>query len=399
MFGRTPWCSLTQNYNKDLRWTYCEPTGPGEIRERPPCIFPFTYKGKEYSNCTGDGRRDRRPWCATTDSYDMDSKGKFCQVSGPDPKLQSPTCAFPFIYKGNFYSTCTTEGMSDGKHWCATTSNYDLDKRWMYCNITGPDPSIEGPSCVFPFIFKDKPYNMCTTEGRSDGKHWCATTSNYETDKKWKYCNITGPDKSVESPPCVFPFLYEGKFYLNCTADGRTDGKFWCATSSNYDADKKWKFCQEDSGTASSKEPPRCVFPFTYNGKYYNSCTEDGREDKQLWCATTSNYDRDKQMTFCTVTKTGCVFPFIYKGKAYQSCTSVENNEGRAWCATTPDYQTDYQTTKVQKWRLCNESDCVFPFVFHGKSYHSCTRDGHSDKKRWCSLTANADTDKAWLLC
>uniref|UniRef100_A0A670JGU6 Fibronectin type-II domain-containing protein n=1 Tax=Podarcis muralis TaxID=64176 RepID=A0A670JGU6_PODMU len=190
MSQKKPWCSLTADYNADLQWTYC----PDEVAESPPCIFPFIFKRQFYYSCTTDGRRDKKPWCATTGDYDTDKKLKLCPEE--PGKRKSPSCTFPFIYKGNSYSTCTTEGMSDGKHWCATTSNYDTDKKWMYCNVTGRKRTAKvfglGPSCVFPFIYNGKSYSACTTDGMSDGKCWCATTSNYDLDKKWMYCNDTG---------------------------------------------------------------------------------------------------------------------------------------------------------------------------------------------------------------
>uniref|UniRef100_A0A670JL49 Fibronectin type-II domain-containing protein n=1 Tax=Podarcis muralis TaxID=64176 RepID=A0A670JL49_PODMU len=102
-------------------------------KEAPKCAFPFIFEGKLYMNCTASGRNDGKLWCSTTSNYDVDKKWMFCEDSGKE----SPSCTFPFIYKGNSYSTCTTEGMSDGKHWCATTSNYDKDEKWMYCNVTG----------------------------------------------------------------------------------------------------------------------------------------------------------------------------------------------------------------------------------------------------------------------
>ena len=42
-----------------------------------------------------------------------------------------------------------------------------------------------------------------------------------------------------------------------------------------------------------------CVLPFVYKAKWYSNCTiDDGNE---LWCATTRNYDRDKEWGYCTV--------------------------------------------------------------------------------------------------
>ncbi|KAJ3606728.1 hypothetical protein NHX12_026247 [Muraenolepis orangiensis] len=43
---------------------------------------------------------------------------------------------------------------------------------------------------------------------------------------------------------CIFPFLFQGKEYSQCTADGRGDGRLWCATSYDYDQEKKWGFCE-----------------------------------------------------------------------------------------------------------------------------------------------------------
>ncbi len=45
-----------------------------------------------------------------------------------------------------------------------------------------------GEPCIFPFLFQEKEYMECTTEGRGDGRLWCATTYNYNTDKKWGFC-------------------------------------------------------------------------------------------------------------------------------------------------------------------------------------------------------------------
>ncbi|XP_054849699.1 matrix metalloproteinase-9-like [Eublepharis macularius] len=208
--------------------------------ESPPCIFPFVYKGRSYQSCTTDGWSDGKFWCATTNNYDADKKWKFCQVSGPDPDIESPPCIFPFIYKGKSYSTCTTEGMSDGTHWCATTSTYDVDKKWVYCNVTGPDTSKEGPTCVFPFIYNGMNYSSCTEDGRTDGKLWCATTRNFDADKRWTFCTITKLD-------CVFPFVFRGKTYHSCTTSGHLDRKLWCPLTSNPETDRKWLLCA-DSG-------------------------------------------------------------------------------------------------------------------------------------------------------
>lgn len=50
----------------------------------------------------------------------------------------------------------------------------------------------DGSPCVFPFIFDGTSYDTCTTDGRSDGYRWCATTANFDQDKKYGFCPNRG---------------------------------------------------------------------------------------------------------------------------------------------------------------------------------------------------------------
>ncbi|XP_051500970.1 cation-independent mannose-6-phosphate receptor-like [Myxocyprinus asiaticus] len=53
----------------------------------------------------------------------------------------------------------------------------------------------------------------------------------------------TCPSVTDEDEVCAFPYNFMGKSYTNCTTEGRSDGRKWCATTSDYDKDKKWGFC------------------------------------------------------------------------------------------------------------------------------------------------------------
>uniref|UniRef100_A0A8C2AKX6 Mannose receptor, C type 2 n=1 Tax=Cyprinus carpio TaxID=7962 RepID=A0A8C2AKX6_CYPCA len=43
--------------------------------------------------------------------------------------------------------------------------------------------------------------------------------------------------------PCYFPFLYDGQWFHSCTSVGREDGFHWCATTHDYGKDQRWGFC------------------------------------------------------------------------------------------------------------------------------------------------------------
>ncbi|KAM6112787.1 matrix metalloproteinase-9 [Pterocles gutturalis] len=160
-------------------------------------------------------------------------------------------CHFPFIFEGRSYSRCITDGRTDGLPWCATTASYDHDKKYGFCPselLYTNGGNSDGSPCVFPFVFEGTSYNACTTDGRSDGYRWCATTASFDQDKKYGFC--PNRDTAViggnsQGDPCVFPFTFLGESYSACTSQGRQDGKLWCATTSNYDTDKKWGFCPD----------------------------------------------------------------------------------------------------------------------------------------------------------
>ena len=53
--------------------------------------------------------------------------------------------------------------------------------------------------------------------------------------------------------------------------------------------------CGRTRRTVSNK---CCVFPFTYEGKQYDTCIWGG-QSTSYWCATTDNFDRDEQWDIC----------------------------------------------------------------------------------------------------
>ncbi|XP_028910753.1 protein sel-1 homolog 1 isoform X2 [Ornithorhynchus anatinus] len=57
---------------------------------------------------------------------------------------------------------------------------------------------------------------------------------------------LTAIAGTADGEPCHFPFLFLEKEYAECTADGREDGRLWCATTYDYKSDEKWGFCETE---------------------------------------------------------------------------------------------------------------------------------------------------------
>uniref|UniRef100_A0A671W7G9 72 kDa type IV collagenase n=1 Tax=Sparus aurata TaxID=8175 RepID=A0A671W7G9_SPAAU len=160
-------------------------------------------------------------------------------------------CKFPFLFMGTEYNSCTSQGRDDGFLWCSTTYNFDEDGKYGFCPhelLFTLGGNAEGAPCKFPFNFQGEKYDSCTTSGRDDGYRWCATTEDYDRDKSFGFCPETAMSTvggNAEGSPCVFPFTFLGDTYESCTTSGRSDGKMWCAASKSYDDDRKWGFCPD----------------------------------------------------------------------------------------------------------------------------------------------------------
>ncbi|PFX26436.1 Fibropellin-1 [Stylophora pistillata] len=324
----------------------CPPGKKTDNHQGACCVFPFTYGGTTYNACTmadhsglwcsltaaysGSwancvGRCDKNPClnggvCTETrnDSYNCKCAGGYsgdnCETELPCPpgrrtdNPQGACCTFPFTYGGTTYNACTM--VDHSQLWCTLKAGYS--RSWANC---------VGPCHKNPCLNE----GVCT-ETQNDSYN-CKCAGGYSGDN----CEIELPclpGRKTDNPQgacCVFPFLYGGKTYNACTMADHS--RLWCTLRAGYS--RSWANCvgpcsknpclnggvctetKNDtynckcvggySGESCEIELPCstgkktdnargacCVFPFTYNGKTYNSCTMDPWH--RLWCSLTATY-------------------------------------------------------------------------------------------------------------
>jgi len=77
-----------------------------------------------------------------------------------------------------------------------------------------PDPTHFPGQCIFPFKYKGKQYDSCTTDHSENGKAWCpyvVDPDNNVVEGKWGDCEGEGCGLEKEASCKDFDFNYEGK--------------------------------------------------------------------------------------------------------------------------------------------------------------------------------------------
>lgn len=179
--------------------------------------------------------------------------------------------------------------------------------------------------CKFPFIFNEVEYNQCTTI--TESKPWCSletTAAKQHVTGKFGFCIDNSADfqgNGVFDRECIFPFIYQGVEYNQCTTIG--EPRPWCSletTAENVHVTGNFGFCRDKSQQEIQFSGTNKVRTADFRGNGVFNMT--------------------------------CKFPFIYERVVYRQCTWV--GESKPWCSVETTAAKEHV---AGKWGYCNEND------------------------------------------
>ncbi|XP_043837904.1 protein sel-1 homolog 1 isoform X2 [Dromiciops gliroides] len=111
--------------------------------------------------------------------------------------------------------------------------------------LESEEPELESPAKENSFKSQDRDVKSIIEESNSLEMPNLENKDLEESEEVLKSVLIA-IEGTADGEPCHFPFLFLEKEYAECTSDGREDGRLWCATTYDYKTDEKWGFCETE---------------------------------------------------------------------------------------------------------------------------------------------------------
>ncbi|XP_072479291.1 protein sel-1 homolog 1 isoform X2 [Notamacropus eugenii] len=111
--------------------------------------------------------------------------------------------------------------------------------------LESEEPELESPAKDNSLKNQDRDVESIIEDSSSVGMPNLENKDLQESEEVLKSV-LTAIEGTADGEPCHFPFLFLEKEYAECTSDGREDGRLWCATTYDYKTDEKWGFCETE---------------------------------------------------------------------------------------------------------------------------------------------------------
>ncbi|XP_068700145.1 uncharacterized protein [Montipora foliosa] len=245
---------------------------------------------------------------------------------------------------------CTPEcKCDDGKIHCTLIECPELSchnpikKRWKCCPECPAEEGLnarcieteggtsKGACCVFPFIYHGIQYFECTEDENS--KPWCATTSNYDIDGMWGHCLETMASeepisKTETTAGSEIPLSDEHEASVPLSTP--MPSTLAAPVTGVYSDWSHWTQCSASCGGGTQERMRKCFFPKDAKGGV--DCSSLGpsletRECNALLCPEDGGYTRWSDWSECDVTCGGGLM------QRYRSCSNPSPANGGRDCA------------------------------------------------------------------